>query len=124
MLRNMTIPKRVLLYLGLFVVIVVSSFFWGWPGQALRARRPRQEIAAVWRRLGDDARFAEVNIRVDTADQRTIYVTGSVPDQNSLEHLKTIMDQEISAQYSVIITPGVLDGSEELRPAVLRRDGP
>ncbi len=124
MLKNVNILKRIFLYLGLFAFIGLSSFFWGWPGQALRGRQPRREIAAVWKRLEDDARFAEVNIRVGTANQRTIYVTGRVPDRTSLEHLKTVMEQEISAQYSVIFTPKVLDGSEELRPAVLRRDGP
>lgn len=67
------------------------------------------------RRLGDDTSFSELRISLSTAPpnrRMRILVTGRVPDQSSLDQVKSVMEQEISPKFSVIYAVEVQDGAE------------
>ena len=93
---------RLMLYLGIGVTIVLSSFFWGSPGQSWNMRQAHRQIVSVRESLRDDPRFADVKFLQSTADLgRKIIVLGTVPDQASFEYLKSLMNQQISQKFRV-----------------------
>jgi hypothetical protein len=112
-LMKLDFKKRLLLYLGIFAAVVLSSFFWGWPGQELNWRVARKEIDEVNKVLEGDSRFSQLRIRTGTANLgRDIWVMGSVPDQSSVDYLKTLMEQRISQKFNVKYVIQIEKGSE------------
>lgn len=66
-------------------------------------RHTRIEIASLKKKLEDDARFTHVNILFSTANfGKSIFVKGTVPDQQSLDYLKTLIDQSISSRFTIL----------------------
>jgi len=106
------IKKRLILYLGIITAIIMSSFFWGYPGQTMNMRRAGKDIAVVRKKLEGDARFSELKMGMSTADLgRRIWVKGAVPDRESYQHLKALMTENISDRFRVIYYVSIIDAS-------------
>ncbi len=111
------IKNRLLLYLGIFIAFIVSSFFWGWPGQLLNMRQGRRELNSVKEELAGDPRFADLQTLQSTANLgKWVAVSGRVPDRASLEHLKSVMKRKISPKFKVGFAVEV--GEDPAVPAV------
>lgn len=92
-----------MLYLAIFAGVIMSSFFWGWPGQEINMRRANKELAIVRKKLESDPRFSNLKIGVSTADLgKRILVHGTIPDNESLQVLKALMSRNISHRFRVI----------------------
>ncbi|MHC4351985.1 MAG: hypothetical protein ACYS0H_04630 [Planctomycetota bacterium] len=116
-----TFKVRLLLYSGIIIAIIISSFFWGSPGQSLNMRQARREFDSVRKELAGDPRFADLRMRQSTADLgRIIQVRGSVPDRASLEHLKSVIKKRMSPKFKVGFSVEV--GEDSLVPAVHEED--
>ena len=106
------IKKRLILYLGILTAIIMSSFFWGLPGQTINMRRASKDLAVVRKKLEGDARFSELKMGVSTADLgRRIWVHGTVPDRESRQHLKALMIENISDRFRVFYYVSIRDAS-------------
>lgn len=113
---------RLILYSGICITIVLSSFYWGAPGQSRNMRQARRQIDSVKEHLKDDPRFADLKFLQSTADLgRKIIVLGTVPDQASFEHLKSVMHQRISQKFRVGL--GVEVKEEAAVPLLDTEDG-
>ena len=111
-----------MLYLGIFIAIVLSSFFWGAPGQSRNMRQAQRQIVKVKEHLRGDPRFVDIQMLQSTADLgRRILVRGNVPDQSSLEYLKSVMGQQISRKFKVFYYVGINEKSFD--PALDIKDG-
>ena len=64
-------------------------------------RQAQREIDSVKKELEGDARFSQLRIGVRTNLGRDIFVGGSVPDQQSLDYLKSLMKKRISQKFRV-----------------------
>lgn len=99
---NKEIKKRLIFYPCLFTVIGISTYWWPGPVQWRNMRQARREIDSVKKELEGDARFSPIMIGVGTANLgRDIYVRGDIPDQQSLEYLKSRIEKKISPKYRV-----------------------
>jgi len=100
---NKEIKKRLIFYPCLFAVIGISAYLWGpYPVQSRNMRQAWREIDSVKKELEGDARFSTIMIGVGTANLgKDIYVRGDIPDQQSLEHLKSLMKKRISPKFRV-----------------------
>ena len=99
----MKCKRRYYIYLGIMAALVFSSFFWGSPGQWWNMRQARREVAKVKAKLKDDARFSGIKFLYSSANMgKNIYVDGVVADQDSLDYLKTLMDQVVSPRFNTI----------------------
>jgi len=95
--------NRLLLYVGIIIAVVVSSFFWGSPGQSLNMRQARRELNSVEEELTGDPRLADLQMLQSTANLgKWVAVRGRVPDRASLEHLKSVMKRRMSPKFRVI----------------------
>jgi len=78
----MKMKRRYYIYLGIIVVLVLSSFFWGGPRQAWNMRQVQGEIRELKETLRDDTRFTEIKFLISTANMgKNIYVDGAVADK-------------------------------------------
>jgi hypothetical protein len=122
MWSNIKIKNRLALYLGIFTAIILSSFFWGWPGQEIHMRRARKELDVVKKELEGDSRFSELKMGVGTMDLgRRILVRGTVPDYESLQYLKSVMGRNVSPKFNVSYFVQVRE--ENVAPAPRKGDG-
>ena len=65
-------------------------------------RQARRELGRVKKQLENDPRFSQVRMGVSTVNLgRGIFVLGNVPDQESLNYLKSLMAQSISGKFKV-----------------------
>lgn len=113
---NKQLKKRLIFYPCFFVVISVCSYLWG-PifVQSRNMKQARQEIAAVKRELSADSRFSELMFLQSTADMgKDIIIKGSVPDESSLDYLKSLMGKKISDKFVVRFIVQVQQDTGEL----------
>ncbi|MCP4263248.1 MAG: hypothetical protein GY774_37930 [Planctomycetes bacterium] len=100
---NKEIKKRLIFYPCLFTVIGVSAYLWG-PVlvQSRNMRQARQEIESVKKELETDTRFSQLTTSAQTINLgRDIIVRGSVPNRQSLDYLKLLMEKKISSKYRI-----------------------
>ena len=99
---NKEIKKRLIFYPCLFTVIGISTYWWPGPVQRRNLRQAQREIDSVKKELESDTRFSQLKIGVGTANLgRYIYVRGHIPEQQSLEYLKSLMKNGISPKFLV-----------------------
>jgi len=97
-----TFKNRLLLYLSIIIAVIISSFFWGAPGQSLNLKQARRQIDSVKKELAGDPRFSDLQFLQSTSHLgKRIIVRGSLPDQASLEQLLAVMRQRISPKFEV-----------------------
>jgi len=97
------IKKRLIFYPCLFTVIGVSAYLWGpAPVQSRNMRQARREIGLVKKELESDTRFPQLMIGVNTSNLgKDIIVRGDIPDKQSFEYLKSLIEKKISSKYEV-----------------------
>ena len=100
---NWNIKKRLIFYPCLILGILIPGYIWGpGPVQSRNMRRARRELGRVKKQLENDPRFSQVRMGVSTVNLgRGIFVLGNVPDQESLNYLKSLMAQSISGKFKV-----------------------
>lgn len=102
MSTRLSFKSRLLIYAGIIITFIASSFFWGWPGQSLNMRQARRELDSVKEELAGDPRFEDLHMLQSTADLgRWAAIRGRVPDQASLEHLKSVIERRMSPKFKV-----------------------
>ncbi|MDT8303447.1 MAG: hypothetical protein RQ760_18350 [Sedimentisphaerales bacterium] len=112
------IKKRLIFYPFLFTVIGISTYWWPGPVQWRNMRQARREIDSVKKELEGDARFSPIMIGVGTVNLgRDIYVRGDIPDQQSLEYLKSLIEKKISPKYRVRYIVKIQENSNTSEPS-------
>ena len=102
---RLSFKTRLLIYSGIILAFIASSFFWGSPGQWLNMRQVRREFDSVKAELAGDPRFADLHMVQSTADLgRQAAIRGRVPDQASLEYLKSVVKRRMSPRFKVGIS--------------------
>lgn len=106
----MKIEQRILIYIGIVAAIIFLSFFWGSPGQSRNMRQARKEIEQLNLLINGDERFANIEFLNPTSNLgKMIFITGTVPDQNSLDVLKVLIQNNISAKYKLVYNVEIKD---------------
>lgn len=115
---NKELKKRLIFYPCFFIVIGVSSYLWG-PAfvQSRNMKQAQQEIELIKQELGTDPRFSELAFLRSTSNLgKDIIIKGSVPDESSLNYLKSLMGKKISDKFVIRFIVQVQQGSRELSP--------
>jgi hypothetical protein len=98
----MKTKERILIYTGIIAAIIISSFFWGWPGQEINMRQAQKEINKVKDLLKNDERFVNIKFLKSTADLgKLVFVRGTLSDKESLEYLKELIKKNMSPKFTV-----------------------
>jgi hypothetical protein len=98
----MKTKERILIYISIIAAIIISSFFWGWPGQEINMRQARKEINKIEELLKNDERFADIKFGISTAALgKIVFVSGTLPDKESLEYLKELVEKNMSSKFEI-----------------------
>ena len=98
----MKTKERILIYSAIIAAIIISSFFWGSPGQEINMRQAQKEIDKVKDLLKNDERFANIRFLKSTAYLgRIVFVRGTLSDKESLEYLKELIKKNMSSKFEV-----------------------
>jgi hypothetical protein len=96
----MKTKERILIYTVIIAAIIISSFFWGSPGQEINMRQARKEINKIKDLLKNDERFVNIKLSNSTADLgKVVLVHGTLSDKESLEYLKELVKENMSPKF-------------------------
>ena len=107
--------KRLLIYVSIIAVIIISSFFWGSPGQSRNMRQARKEISQLKGLLRDDETFSNIKFVQSTANLgRLIGLKGTVANQESFDMLKMLIHENISPKFKIVYSVAIEEQTQKM----------
>jgi len=91
------------IFFVMVAALIISSFFWGSPGQSRNMRQVGEEIQKLKEKLEGDVRFSEVLFLTSTANMgKNLYIDGTVADEACLEELKKLIESDVAVKFSIV----------------------
>lgn len=95
--------KRLIFYFSLLIVTILLIYLLSpAPGPTRNMRQAQSEISSVEEVFEFDSRFSDLDISPGTGGRGTdIWIMGSVPDQESMDYLKSLMKKRFSDKFQL-----------------------
>ncbi len=97
------LKKRYIYYICFFIVIGMLTYMLSpAPEPTKNMREAQGEIDSIEKVIEFDSRFSELNVSPSAGGSGTdIWITGRVPDKESIDYLKSIIEKRISEKFNL-----------------------
>lgn len=95
--------KRLIFYFSVLIITILLIYLLSpSPGPTRNMMQAQDEIDSIEEVIHFDSRFSKLDISPGSGGHGTdIWIMGAVPDQESMDYLKSLLSKKISEKFSI-----------------------